>query len=134
MAGARSAEAVVTAFCDVWASGDVEQILRFVAPDVEVCFGASDPFTGRDLLAQTLQGTLNGVDGIRFEIRALATAAGGRVLVERVDVITGRSGEGRLPVMAAFDVRAGAISQWCDYYDQEQFVVALTSVGGPTRR
>jgi len=99
-----------------------------------VCFGARDPFTGRDSLAQTLQAALKGVDGIRFEIKALATAPGGRVLVERVDVITGRSGEARLPVMAAFDVRDGAISQWCDYYDQKQFVVALTSVGGPSGR
>jgi len=45
-------------------------------------------------------------------------------------VIIGKSGAARLPVMAAFNVSGGLITQWSDYYDQEQFTAALASVGG----
>jgi limonene-1,2-epoxide hydrolase len=125
-----AAEQIVRAFCDAWATGDVTEILRNVADDVQVHFVPTDPFSGRWALHQILDAAFARVDSISFELRSMASAADGRILVERVDVIIGKSGAARLPVMAAFNVSGGLITQWSDYYDQEQFTAALASVGG----
>ena len=61
-----------------------------------------------------------GIEGIEFRVINIA-ANGPVVMTERVDVfrLPGKSFE--LQVMGTFEVRAGKINAWRDYFDQNQF-------------
>ena len=82
------------------------------------------PITGREAIAKTIASFIRpGAPGIEsIEFRLIHIAANGPVVMnERVDVFTlpGKSFE--LQVMGTFEVRAGKINAWRDYFDLNQF-------------
>jgi limonene-1,2-epoxide hydrolase len=76
---------------------------------------------GRDATLTALKFQFDMFDPITFRIRNLA-ADGDTVLTERVDEITANGVTAPVPVMGTFEVQAGRIIEWRDYFD-----VALTS-------
>ena len=49
-------------------------------------------------------------------------ADGPTVMTERHDIFTFANGEIDLPVMGTFEVQAGKITAWRDYFDMNQFM------------
>jgi limonene-1,2-epoxide hydrolase len=80
-----------------------------------------EPAVGRDATVAALKFQFDMFDPITFRIRNLA-ADGDTVLTERVDEITANGVTAPVPVMGTFEVRAGRIVGWRDYFD-----LALTS-------
>lgn len=122
---ADDAEAVVRAFCDAVAEGDVAGLGRFFADDVVYHNMPMDPVRGVDDTVAFLQGFLAMCESARFEIRALAVD-GGTVLTERVDVFVVHGEHRPLPVMGAFEVTDGRITAWRDYFDMDQATALFT--------
>jgi limonene-1,2-epoxide hydrolase len=71
---------------------------------------------GREASLAAVKFQFDMFDPIAFRIRNLA-ADGETVLTERVDEITANGVMAPVPVMGTFEVRAGRIVQWRDYFD-----------------
>jgi len=112
---------IVAQFCAAWATRDVEQIVGFVTED---CFYHNipiDPVTGKDAIRTYLKPGLDGAQEIEFRVMALAEAADGAVLTERLDRFRLNGNWVELPVMGIFELKDGKIASWRDYFDLNQF-------------
>jgi limonene-1,2-epoxide hydrolase len=78
-----------------------------------------EPSNGIDATLEALATLFVMFEGIGFEIVHLATT-GNTVLTERVDHLRTSQVEALLPVMGAFEVEAGRIVAWRDYFDVAQ--------------
>jgi hypothetical protein len=67
---------------------------------------------------------LTPVERVEFRIVNIV-ADGDTVLTERVDVFQLPNGVIELPVMGTFEVRAGKIAAWRDYFDLNQYMSQL---------
>jgi limonene-1,2-epoxide hydrolase len=117
---------VVTRFCAAWAGGDVDAIVAFFADDAVYHNIPIEAVTGRDAIKTTIVGFTTGVDSIEFRLLNIS-ADGGVVLTERVDVFEMPGKTISLPVMGTFEVAAGKITAWRDYFDMNQFMSQLTA-------
>ena len=108
------AESVVLAFVDAWNRLDHERIYALMADDIFYHHIPLKPVQGRDAVRDHLAKWP--VDESEWEVLHIATR-GNVVLTERIDRFT--RGEDRLviPVMGAFEVADGRITQWRDYFD-----------------
>jgi limonene-1,2-epoxide hydrolase len=120
---------LVQAFCDSWATGDLDTIMSFFADDAVYHNIPVDPVRGADAIRATIAGFTAGVESVVFEMKHIA-AADDVVLTERLDVFTFPSGQVALPVAGTFEVRDGRIVAWRDYFDMNQFVSQLPTGGG----
>jgi limonene-1,2-epoxide hydrolase len=118
--------AVVRAFCDAVAAGDLDPVVAFFTDDAVYHNIPLDPVVGPAAIRATLEGFTVAVESLEFQILNLS-AAGRTVLTERVDVFRFPGGhEIGLPVMGAFDITDdGRISGWRDYFDMNQFMSQL---------
>jgi limonene-1,2-epoxide hydrolase len=112
---------VVRRFCAAWSAGDMDALMAYFTDDAVYHNIPIDPVTGVDAIRSTIEGFTQGVDKIEFRVDNIA-AEGNVVLTERVDVfhLPGKTIE--LPVMGTFEVRAGKIAAWRDYFDLQQFM------------
>ncbi|HTN79621.1 MAG TPA: SgcJ/EcaC family oxidoreductase [Acidimicrobiales bacterium] len=115
---------LVQAFCDSWATGDLDRIMSFFADDAVYHNIPIDPVHGVDAIRTTIAGFTTGVESVTFDVEHIA-AAGDVVLTERVDVFTFPNGRVSLPVSGTFEVRDGKIAAWRDYFDMNQFMKQL---------
>jgi limonene-1,2-epoxide hydrolase len=114
-----TAEEVVRQFCTDVSARDPELLRPLLAEDVIYHNMAMEPSTGIDATLEALATLFVMFEGIGFEIVNLA-ATGNTVLTERVDSLRTARVEARLPVMGAFEVAAGRIVAWRDYFDIAQ--------------
>lgn len=108
-------------FCESWATRDVDRVTGFMTED---CFYHNvpiDPVVGRQKIRDYLKPGLDGAQAVEFAILSIAEAEGGAVLTERLDrfLVNGKWVE--LPVMGIFELDAGKIAKWRDYFDLAQF-------------
>lgn len=115
---------IVQAFCDSWATGDLDATMAFFDDDAEYHNIPVDPVKGVDAIRATIAGFTTGVESVVFEMKHIA-AAGDVVLTERVDVFTFPNGRVALPVSGTFELRDGKITAWRDYFDMNQFMSQL---------
>jgi limonene-1,2-epoxide hydrolase len=115
---------IVQAFCDTWASGDLDAIMAFFADDAVYHNIPVAPVAGADAIRATIAGFTTGVDKVTFDVRFIA-AAGDVVLTERVDVFDFGATHIELPVSGTFELRDGKIASWRDYFDMNQFTSQL---------
>jgi limonene-1,2-epoxide hydrolase len=117
---------VVHRFCAAWADGDLDAIVAFFTDDAVYHNIPMAPVSGRDAIRATIAGFTGSVEKVEFRVLNIA-AAGSVVLTERVDVFTFPGNSLELPVMGTFEVTAGKISAWRDYFDLNQFMSQLPS-------
>lgn len=120
---------IVREFCDAWATGDLDTIMAFFAPDAVYHNIPVDPVVGVDAIRATIAGFTTGVEKVEFRVLHIASTDG-VVLTERVDVFRFPKGTIELPVSGTFEVKDGAITAWRDYFDMQQFVSRLPAVIG----
>jgi limonene-1,2-epoxide hydrolase len=117
-----SPEQIVRDFCAAVPRRDLQEILRFFAPDAVYHNIPFDPVEGHAAIEATLAQFLGADGDAEFEIKAIA-AAGSTVLTERVDRFVFGGKKIELPVMGAFEIdREGRIRAWRDYFDLQQFM------------
>ena len=120
---------LVRRFCAVWETvdvhGDLKTILDFFTDDAVYHNIPVAPVVGKDGIRATINGFAAGVDRIEFRVDNIA-ADGHVVMTERVDVFNLSDGRAiELPVMGTFEVAAGKITAWRDYFDLNQFMSQL---------
>ena len=115
---------LVQAFCDSWATGDLDTIMSFFADDAVYHNIPVEPVHGADAIRATIAGFTTGVDSVTFEVKHIAVADD-VVLTERIDVFTFPNARVTLPVSGTFEVVDGRIVAWRDYFDMNQFVKQL---------
>jgi limonene-1,2-epoxide hydrolase len=131
--------AVVEAFLDAFQALDVDRALSLMDDDViyqNVPFPAD---RGKPAVTKTLKMFGRFMTGFEVRMRNIA-ARDGVVLTERVDILTGRLVHLELWVCGTFEVKAGRITLWRDYFDLASATTQLltspvrTLFGRPSRR
>lgn len=122
----RTAADVVTEFCGLWATPDIDKIMEYFTEDAVYHNMPMDPATGRDAIREFIIGFLAAFDGIEFRVHR-QLSQGDVVMNERTDVMrTKAGGEIPLPVTGVFEVRDGLIAAWRDYFDMATVTAAFT--------
>jgi limonene-1,2-epoxide hydrolase len=109
---------LVTEFCKLWATPDVEKLVSYFAEDAVYHNMPLEPLNGRAAIKEFLLGFANNYDGIEFVVHH-QMSSGNVVVNERTDVFHRKDGgQARLPVMGIFEIVDGKIAGWRDYFDQ----------------
>jgi limonene-1,2-epoxide hydrolase len=116
---------VVRRFCAAWSDGmGADDLAAFFSDDAVYHNIPLAPVTGREAIANSFATFIRpgapGIEAIEFRIINIA-ADGPVVMTERVDVFKLPDRSFEVPVMGIFEVRAGRISAWRDYFDMNQF-------------
>ena len=125
MGEAQDAERVVRDFCSAFEKHDAEALRSFFTEDVVYHNIPMDPAVGIDATVAFVDGFFAMCDSMVIETLHLAVRDN-VVLTERVDTFTTGEKAAPLPVMGAFEVRAGKISAWRDYFDMAQITKMLS--------
>ncbi len=114
---ASEAEKIVDDFCNVWPTGNLDEIMTFFSEDAVYHNIPMDPAKGKAAIRAVINTFLPAANKIEFKILKSA-AAGNTVFNERVDIFDLKDGKHiSLPVAGVFEVTGGKISAWRDYFD-----------------
>lgn len=118
---ANANEQLVEDFCAAWSQRNVDVILGYFAEDAVYHNIPIAPARGLDEIRAVVEMFVPPADEIEFTIHAIASN-GDLVFTERTDrfVTGGKTIE--LPVAGAFEIRAGKIAAWRDYFDLQTFM------------
>lgn len=107
---------IVLAFCEAWGRRNVKAIADFLAHDIFYHNIPMAPVTGRAEVVATITPLISACSEIEWQVHHIAEA-GDVVLTERTDrfVRDGRAMSVR--VMGTFELEAGLIIRWRDYFD-----------------
>jgi limonene-1,2-epoxide hydrolase len=107
---------VVRDFCAAIGRKELDAVEALLDEKVVYHNIGSEPAVGRDATLAAVKFQFDMFEPIEFRIRNLA-ADGDTVLTERVDVVAANGIIAPVPVMGTFEVRAGRIVAWRDYFD-----------------
>lgn len=116
---------IVRDFCAAWAAKDLDRIMGFLTSD---CFYHNipmDPVVGDGPIRDFMKGFLGMAQAIEFRVHFDAENAAGVVMNERTDRFQVNGTWVELPVMGVFELQAGKIAKWRDYFDANQFNTQL---------
>lgn len=113
--------ATVRAFCEAWKSRDPDKIVALMSEDCFYHNVPMEPVIGRPAIAEFIRAFLGDAQTVDFEILAIAEAADGTVLTERIDHFDYGGRQVALPVMGSFRLRDGLVARWLDYFDMAPF-------------
>lgn len=118
---------LIRRFCDAWGEGaGVDEIVDYFTDDAIYHNIPVDPAVGKEAIKATFAMFTTGVERIEFRLLNIA-ADGDTVLTERTDVFVLPNVTIELPVMGTFEVRAGKIAKWRDYFDLNQYMTQLAA-------
>jgi len=112
---------IIRDFCAAWARRDIDELLAFFTPDAVYHNMPLEPLRGIDAIRETVGMFMTPAEHIEFELLAIA-ATGDVVFTERVDRFTIMGKTVTLPVAGVFEVRAGKIAAWRDYFDMQTWL------------
>ncbi|CAN7538458.1 nuclear transport factor 2 family protein [Phenylobacterium sp. LjRoot219] len=111
----------VRAFLHAWDKLDLDAAFPMMSSDIVYKnTGYPDAF-GHAGVRQALASLIDTGTPLTSVIHAIAETADGVVMTERTDTIHHAAGAVSFPVMGAFDVKAGLITGWRDYFDASLF-------------
>ena len=114
---------LVDRFVGAWKLLDLDAIMAFFHDDaVYTNIPMDPPNRGKEMIRKTIEGFLGMAQGIEFVVHHTAeNPATGVVMNERTDRfrVNDRWIEAR--VMGVFEIRAGKIAAWRDYFDLAEF-------------
>jgi limonene-1,2-epoxide hydrolase len=121
----ETASDLVLRFCDAFGKGATPgELVDFFADDAVYHNIPVDPAVGREAILALLDMFVTPAERVEFRVRNIV-AEGDTVLTERVDVFQLPNATIELPVMGTFEVRAGKIVAWRDYFDLNQYMSQL---------
>ena len=116
-----AASSVVQSLIDAFNASDLEKIMSHFAADAVYHNIPVDPVRGTQAIRDVIESFMGMASKVDWELRNLAESTGGAVLTERVDRFLINGKWVGLPVMGTFEVAAGKITAWRDYFDMNQF-------------
>jgi limonene-1,2-epoxide hydrolase len=108
---------LVEDFIEAWRARDIERIVAFLHPDVRYHNMPLAPIDGIDATRDALQGLLDRVDDLRWDVRNIAEAPDGTVLYEKTEHYLIDGNWVALPCMIALEFTGDLISHWRAYFD-----------------
>jgi limonene-1,2-epoxide hydrolase len=118
---ANEAEKVVNDFCKAFERKNLEEIMGYFSDDAVYHNMPMEPAKGKDAIRKTINSFLPGSDKIEFKI--LHTASNGNIVFnERIDMFDIGEKRVELPVAGLFEIKAGKISLWRDYFDMQSYM------------
>ena len=118
---ANEAEKVVNDFCKAFERKNIEEIMGYFSDDAVYHNMPMEPAKGKDAIRKTINSFLPGSDKISFKI--LHTASNGNIVFnERIDMFDIGEKRVELPVAGLFEIKAGKISLWRDYFDMQSYM------------
>jgi limonene-1,2-epoxide hydrolase len=116
---------LVLRFCDAFGKGATPiELVDYFTDDAVYHNIPVEPAVGREAILGLLNMFLTSTERVEFRV-ANIVANGDTVLTERVDVFQLPNAVIELPVMGTFEVRAGKIAAWRDYFDLNQYMSQL---------
>jgi limonene-1,2-epoxide hydrolase len=107
---------VVRQFCSSIERRDLAAVEALLDEKVVYHNVGMEPAVGRQATVAAVKALFDMFDPIEFRVRNLAVD-GDTVLTERVDVLTANGIAAPVPVMGTFELRAGHVLAWRDYFD-----------------
>jgi limonene-1,2-epoxide hydrolase len=112
---------IVRQFIEACNANDLDRILGFFTPDCVYHNIPVPAVKGTDAIRNVLQGFMSSASEVDWVVHHIAESGDGTVLTERTDRFLMGDKWVELPVMGSFELRAGKIAAWRDYFDLQQF-------------
>jgi len=116
----------VDRFVAAWPTGDAATVAALFRDDAEYHNGPLDPVHGRAAIQAAVSGFMAMGGSVSVDIVNLL-ADEHIVMTERIDHFTIDDCTISLPIMGIFEIQAGRIAAWRDYFDVNQFTSMLTT-------
>ncbi len=121
----ETVEHFVAAFVGAWPTGDATNLARFFADDAEYRNGPLEPVCGRQAIVAHLTDMMAMGGTVAVEmVNVVADAS--VVMTERVDYWNDDLKSASLRVSGVFEITAGRISAWRDYFNLAEFTAQLS--------
>ena len=121
----ESAFDLVQRFCDAFGKGATPtELVEYFTDDAVYHNIPVEPAVGHEAILGLLNMFVTPAERVEFRVLNIV-ADGDTVLTERVDVFHLPHAVIELPVMGTFEVRAGKIAAWRDYFDLNQYMSQL---------
>jgi limonene-1,2-epoxide hydrolase len=119
-------ETIVRDFIQAWTRLDVDEIVGFFAPDGIYHNMPMAPVAGRERLRGFIAAFLEDWSATEWEILTLI-GRGDMVVAERIDRTMAGGKPIELPCCGVFQMEAGKIKVWRDYFDLGTYRTALSA-------
>ena len=117
---------VITEFCASWATRDIDTIMAFFAEDaVYYNIPMEPPNQGAAQIRAVIEQFMTDPEEVEFKIHHQAENADGVVMNERTDTFSFGDHTITMRVMGVFELDAGKITAWRDYFDLNQYLSQL---------
>ncbi|MDM3975563.1 limonene-1,2-epoxide hydrolase family protein [Mycobacterium marseillense] len=121
----RSAGELVSHFCALWSTPDVNAIVDKLTEDAVYHNIPMEPVQGREAIRAFIENFLAGLDGIDFAVHR-QVSDGTLVFNERTDRMRTKNGKTiELPVTGVFEIVDDKIAAWRDYFDMNTLAHAF---------
>lgn len=117
---------IVKAFIHAWTTLDSGQLANYFTQDGCYHNMPRDPVIGRENIRRFIDGFLRTWTETEWEILNIASS-GSVVLVERLDRTKTTAGNVDLPCVGVFEIEAGKIKVWRDYFDMGTYTSAMNT-------
>ena len=111
----------VLEFVEAWNALDLDAILGSFTDDAVYHNMPMEPAKGIEAIRILVNGFAGMATEAKWTVHRIAETEDGSVLTERTDSFCVKGKWISLPVMGTFELRAGKISAWRDYFDMAQF-------------
>ena len=118
---------VVTDFIESFNAMDLEKIMNFFEEEAVYHNIPVAPVQGKAAIRTVLQSFMGMATKVEWVLHNIAESENGTVLTERIDRFFINEKWIELRVMGIFELEAGRISAWRDYFDMNQFQTQLGS-------
>jgi len=109
-------ERIIRSFIDAWSRLDPVELAAFFSEDGTYHNMPMGPVSGRENVENLIRGFTASWTQTTWELRSLATS-GNRVFAERIDRTRAGEKSVDLPCLGVFEMEAGKIKAWRDYFD-----------------
>ena len=117
--------AIIREFIEAWSTLDADQLADYFTEDGTYFNIPTQPVTGRDNVRQFIAGFLATWTATQWDILNII-GEGDVVFAERLDRTTTTQGNVDLPCVGVFEMEAGKIKVWRDYFDLGTFMKAMS--------
>ncbi len=114
-------ETIVHDFCAAWSRKDLDELISFFAPDAVYHNMPMQPVQGTAAIREMFNMFAAPAERITFELLAIASS-GNLVFTERLDRFRLMGRDVALPAAGVFELRAGKITAWRDYFDMQTWL------------
>jgi limonene-1,2-epoxide hydrolase len=117
-------ERIIRDFVAAWSRRDATELAGYFAEDGVYHNMPMAPVSGRAAVEQLIRGFIGSWTEAKFEVVQLVSA-GNLVIAERVDRIRAGGKSADLPCVGVFELEAGKIKRWRDYFDLATYTRAM---------